>query len=91
MSYRVRFHSSAARDLASPKIPRAVADSVLMFAQTALAEEPARVGKPLHEPYLGLWSARRGDFRIIYEIDFGAETVLVRAVNHRADAYRPRS
>lgn len=35
----------------------------------------------------GLWSARRGDYRIRYAIDDGAATVTVVAVRHPRDAY----
>jgi mRNA-degrading endonuclease RelE of RelBE toxin-antitoxin system len=45
----------------------------------ALAAEPWRVGKPLHEPYEGLHVAGRGTYRIVYKIHED---------KHRADAYR---
>ena len=38
----------------------------------------------------GLHSARRGDFRIIYEIDEAELVVIVHRIQHRADVYRPR-
>jgi mRNA-degrading endonuclease RelE of RelBE toxin-antitoxin system len=56
----------------------------------ALAEAPRRVGKPLVGELSGLWSARRGDYRIVYEIDDVAGTILVHRVQHRRDVYRPR-
>jgi mRNA-degrading endonuclease RelE of RelBE toxin-antitoxin system len=37
-----------------------------------------------------LWSARRGDYRIIYEIFEDDEVVLVHRVHHRRDANRSR-
>jgi mRNA interferase RelE/StbE len=55
----------------------------------ALAEAPRRVGKQLVGELGGLWSARRGDYRIIYEIDDDERTVLVHRVQHRRDVYRP--
>jgi mRNA-degrading endonuclease RelE of RelBE toxin-antitoxin system len=39
----------------------------------------------------GLYSARRGDFRIIYEIDEAELVVIVHRIQHRADVYRPDS
>jgi mRNA interferase RelE/StbE len=36
-------------------------------------------------------SARRGDYRVIYRIDDRARQVIVVAVEHRSDVYRPRS
>jgi len=56
----------------------------------ALAEAPRRVGKPLVGELSGLWSARRGDYRIVYEIDDEAGAILVHRVQHRRDVYRPR-
>ncbi|WP_368886500.1 type II toxin-antitoxin system RelE/ParE family toxin [Escherichia coli] len=34
-------------------------------------------------------SARRGDYRVLVEIDDEARTVLVVRIAHRADAHRP--
>jgi mRNA-degrading endonuclease RelE of RelBE toxin-antitoxin system len=50
----------------------------------------------LHEPRTvffdehleGLYSARRGDHRIIYRIDDGRRVILIEAIAHRADVYR---
>lgn len=36
----------------------------------------------------GKHSARRGDFRIVYEIDDDRRLVTVLAVDHRSDVYR---
>jgi mRNA-degrading endonuclease RelE of RelBE toxin-antitoxin system len=38
----------------------------------------------------GLSSARRGDYRIIYEIFEDEKTVLIHRVQHRREVYRPR-
>jgi mRNA-degrading endonuclease RelE of RelBE toxin-antitoxin system len=37
-----------------------------------------------------LHSARRGDYRIIYEIFEEEQVVLIHRVQHRRDVYRPR-
>ena len=34
------------------------------------------------------WRIRVGDYRVLYEIDEGAETVTVLHVGHRRDVYR---
>ncbi|MGB3186842.1 MAG: type II toxin-antitoxin system RelE/ParE family toxin [Ornithinimicrobium sp.] len=52
-----------------------------------LATNLHRVGKPLRFELEGLRSARRGDFRIIYRM---TDVVTIVAMEHRADAYRPR-
>lgn len=56
----------------------------------ALVEAPRRVGHPLRRELAGLWSARRGPYRVVYEVDDEAGTVNVLRVDHRADVYRPR-
>jgi hypothetical protein len=54
----------------------------------ALADDPWRIGKPLHGPYEGLHAARRGTYRILYKIDEGKHAIEIRSIRHRADAYR---
>ncbi|MBU1494425.1 MAG: type II toxin-antitoxin system RelE/ParE family toxin [Actinobacteria bacterium] len=53
-----------------------------------IAANPQRLGKPLLGE--GLRSARRGDYRIIYEIFEDEQVVLIHRVQHRRDVYRPR-
>jgi mRNA-degrading endonuclease RelE of RelBE toxin-antitoxin system len=48
------------------------------------------VGKALHNELKGVHSARRGAFRVPYQIDDGIRLVTVLRVEHRADVYRPR-
>ena len=76
----------AARDL--NEVPPRVLPAVVELMFGPLAEEPKRVGKPLVGDLAGLWSARRGTFRILYEVDDDAELVIVVRVAGRADVYR---
>lgn len=55
-----------------------------------IADNPNRRGKPLVGELEGLWSARRGDYRIIYEIFEDDQVVLIHRVQHDRDACRPR-
>ncbi len=55
-----------------------------------IAENPRQAGKPLLWDFEGLYSARRGDYRIVYEILDSETTVLVHRVDHRRSVYRPR-
>jgi mRNA-degrading endonuclease RelE of RelBE toxin-antitoxin system len=71
-------------------LPEKVVSAVAEFIYGSLAESPRRVGKPLQAPLEGLYSARRGSYRIIYGVDESAQQVLIVAVEHRSDAYRPR-
>lgn len=67
-----------------------VAWAVYEFIRGPLCREPWRLGKALSAPLDDTFSARRGTFRVLYEIDEGSRVVTVTAVQHRADVYRPR-
>jgi mRNA-degrading endonuclease RelE of RelBE toxin-antitoxin system len=81
--------TSAARTI-QHKLPEAVATAVLEFITGTLLEKPHRVGKVLRVELEGVHSARRGAFRVLYEIDDTRRVVTVLRVDHRADVYRPR-
>lgn len=72
------------------QLPRKVRDAALAAILGPIAQNPQRLGKPLVGELEGLHSARRGDYRIIYEILESESVVLVHRVQHRRDAYRPR-
>jgi mRNA-degrading endonuclease RelE of RelBE toxin-antitoxin system len=55
-----------------------------------LLAHPYRVGGPLRRELAGLRSARRGIYRVVYEIDDAEHLVIVHRVDHRATVYRPR-
>jgi mRNA-degrading endonuclease RelE of RelBE toxin-antitoxin system len=63
---------------------------VIDFLTTALITEPLRVGKPMRGDLAGVWSARRGTYRILYRIREDPGEVVVLRIEHRRDAYRPR-
>jgi mRNA interferase RelE/StbE len=56
----------------------------------AIAENPRRLGKPLMFEHAGRFSARRGPYRVIYELDEDARLVRALAIGHRRDIYRRR-
>lgn len=56
----------------------------------AIAGNPRRLGKRLRLDLEGLYVARRGPYRIIYELDQDNRSISVVAIAHRADAYRRR-
>jgi mRNA-degrading endonuclease RelE of RelBE toxin-antitoxin system len=72
------------------RLPKSVAAAVLEFVYGALAENPRRVGMPLREPFEGSYSARRGEYRVVYEIDDGRVVITLLTVDHRRDVYRPQ-
>ena len=76
---------SAKRDL--NRLEDAAASAVLE-AIDHIADAPQRMGKPLRLELEGLWSARRGPYRVVYRIDEGKRLVQIITVDHRADVYR---
>ena len=88
-TYEIAWTAPAKRALR--RLPEKVATATVEFLYGSLAANPHRVGKPLQLRLAGLHSARRGDYRIIYRIDEVNHRVEVIAIEHRADAYRPRN
>jgi mRNA interferase RelE/StbE len=83
---RLRIARSAARAIAED-LPESVGAAVVEFATGPLLDDPQRVGKALRSPLDGRHSARRGQYRVIYEIDDKQGIVTVLVVSHRRDAY----
>ena len=86
-TFRIQLSASAIRAL--QRLPESVAAAVSNFLTGPLAEEPRRVGKPLRKNLAGLWTARRGSYRIVYRIDDADSVIVVARIQHRADVYRP--
>jgi mRNA interferase RelE/StbE len=87
MTYQVRLTRRAQRALAED-LPEKVATAAWNFIMGALRENPQRVGKQLMEPLYPLYSARRGEYRVIYRILDDVLVIEIIAVAHRRDAYR---
>ncbi|MGQ0625437.1 MAG: type II toxin-antitoxin system RelE family toxin [Sporichthyaceae bacterium] len=86
MTYSI-FLSPRSRRALDVDLPEAVAAACAEFIFGPLAENPHRVGKPLRDEMAGLYSARRGEFRVIYEIHEDRVVVRVITIRHRRDAY----
>jgi len=69
-------------------LPEFIAAAAWEFIQGPLAENPRRMGKPLKGDLSGFWSARRGEYRVVYEIDDDVVTVIILRIGHRRDIYR---
>ena len=72
------------------RLPIRVRDAALTSIFGSIAENPQRLGKPLVGELDGLYSARRGGYRIVYEIFEDDRIVLIHRIQHRGDVYRPR-
>lgn len=80
--------SPTARRQLTERLPQSVAFAAYDFIVGPLLDNPQRVGKRLHPPLGDRHSARRGTYRVIYQIDETLGRVIVVAVVHRAEAYR---
>ena len=72
------------------RLPEKVREAALAAILGPIAQKPQRLGKPLLGELEGLHSARRGDYRIVYEIFEDEQVVLIHRVQHRRDVYWPR-
>ncbi len=61
--------TAPARRALAERLPESVAAAVIDFMTSALVREPRRVGKPLRRELAGLWSARRGTYRILHRVN----------------------
>ena len=84
--YQARFTPAARRDLA--RIADKVRPAILEFIDGGISDNPQRVGKPLDLQLEGLHVARRGEYRIVYQIEEEASMVIIHRVAHRRDIYR---
>lgn len=86
--FELRVAASAVRQL--DRLPEKVAAAVAEFVLGALLDDPHRVGGALRRELAGLHAARRGAYRVVYEIDDEGLIVTVLRIDHRSTAYRPR-
>lgn len=86
-SYELIVAPPAARAI-QRDLPEHVAAAVIEFLTGPLIANPRRVGKELRRELTGVYSARRGTYRILYRIDDDAGEALVLRIEHRRDVYR---
>lgn len=86
-AWRLLVAPSAERTLG--RLPEKTAAAVIEF-MLGLLENPRRVGHELQRELEGIWTARRGAYRILYELDEEERQVQVVRIDHRTDVYRSR-
>jgi mRNA-degrading endonuclease RelE of RelBE toxin-antitoxin system len=87
--YELIVAPTARRQLAE-QLPESVAFAAYEFIIGPLLDNPHRVGKQLRPPLDNRHSARRGTYRVLYEVNDEQRRVTVVGVFRRADAYRAR-
>ena len=83
--FELQLRGPAGRSL--DRLPAKAFEAVVGFRAGPLAENPHRVGKPLRNELEGLFGARVGPYRILYEIGDVISVVAVIRIGHRADVY----
>jgi len=86
-TYEVTFSASARRAL-TELLPESVAVAAFEFIMGALSADPKRVGKQLKAPLFPLYSARRGEYRVVYRVLDNVLVIEIVTIAHRRDAYR---
>lgn len=86
--YEVEWTTSALRS--HEQLPEKTATAVVELVFGPLAENPRRVGHELRFELEGKRSARRGHYRVVYEIDDERSVVVILSADHRGTIYRPR-
>lgn len=84
--YRIEIDAPARRQL--HRLPPRIAIAIAVFITEVLPANPQRMTKPLTGELEGLRSARRGDYRVLVELDETAKVVHVVRIAHRRDVYR---
>lgn len=87
--YTVVFTQSARRAL-EITLPESVAAAAFEFIVGPLADNPRRLGRPLREPLAPLYSARRGEYRVLYRIEDDRLVIETVTIEHRRDVYHRR-
>ena len=87
-SWELLVAPSAERALA--RLPEKAAAAIVEFLVGPLRLDRVRVGHQLRGALAELVVARRGPYRIVYELDEERRRILVLPIDHRADVYRPR-
>ena len=79
------FTATARRDL--QHIPPCIVPAIIEFVFGDLAQTPRRFGKLLKRELEDSYGARRGPYRILYNINDSANQVEILRVDHRVDIY----
>lgn len=72
------------------RLPEKAAAAIVEFVTGPLADNPRRPSKPLANELLGLRTARRGDYRVLFTLDVEDHILYVHRIEHRSDVYKPR-
>ena len=83
--YSIQVTARAERDL--QRLPEKIATACGEFIFGPLAGNLRRLGKPLRGELVGLHSARRGDYRVVFAVVDDTNVEIVH-IGRRSDVYR---
>lgn len=83
--YKIEYLESVRKDLVS--ISKAEKQKIKLAIERKLGANPIEFGKPLRYSLKGLRRLRVGDYRIIFQIDSSATSVLILKIGHRSEVY----
>ena len=81
------FAPAAVRNI--DRLPPSIAAACVEFITATLPTNPFRMSKPLGGDLHGYRSARRGEYRVLFEIRDEARVLHIVRVAHRRGTYRP--
>lgn len=84
--YKVGYLDSAEEDLR--RLDKPVQKRIMDKIDKVLARDPKELGKPLTGSFIGFWSYRIGDYRVIYRISDKEILIIVARVGHRKNIYK---
>ena len=85
-SYRIDYLPDVVRyDMRALSKPTKV--QIAKAINSKLIRDPVAFGKPLKYHFFGERSLRVGSYRVIYQVDRKAQTVLVTKIGHRSEVY----
>jgi mRNA interferase RelE/StbE len=84
--WSVEYTGPAKRALAE-RLPVEVAIACLAFIEGDLSDNPFKCGTQLDPPLYPAYSARRGEYRVIYLINARLRTITIKTIDHRGIVY----
>ncbi len=86
--YSLRILDAAAREFAA--LDRQFANRIARRIRWLSENFDSIKPQPLSGELSGLYKFRIGDYRVLYEILAEEQTIVIHAVGHRREIYRPR-
>jgi len=69
-------------------VDKTTAVKIIERVESYLAQDPVNLGKQLSGRLAGIFRYRYGDYRILYILDYTAQTITILGVGHRREVYQ---